>query len=178
VEGRSPQFIGGGVAHGKRPRSHEFPLPRKIRAQGLKIALSAKQLEGNLVILDKAEFHTHKTTELREVLTKKWDLHRAVLIHGNDELDPNLALAARGIKYINFLPTIGANVYDIVNTSTLILTVKALEEMKVRLRPRSRITYPGLENNPSSGDSSIPNSITSSNSSNSSNSSVVAAATP
>jgi large subunit ribosomal protein L4 len=129
---RAPQMRGGGVTFGPRVRSHATGLPKKVRSLALKSALSAKQAEGKLVILDEAKAKTPKTAELAKAL-KALDCGRALVIDGA-ELDANFAKATRNIVGIDVLPSVGANVYDILRRDTLVLTKDAVAQLTERLK--------------------------------------------
>src|SRR5882724_11350808 len=120
---RSPQFRGGAVIFGPVVRSHAFDLQKKVRRLALKTALSAKQAEGKLVVLDAAQLAEGKTKLLGARLAKLgWD---SVLIIGGETLDENFAKAARNLPKVDVLPQQGANVYDILRRDTLVLTREA-----------------------------------------------------
>ncbi len=128
---RSPQMRGGAVAFGPKPRDYGYTLPKKVRRLGLKSALSAKQAEGNLVILKDASLKEPKTSELVKRLEKLgW---ANALIIGGAELDENFAAAAANIPNVDVLPQQGANVYDILRRDTLVLTQQAVEALEARL---------------------------------------------
>ena len=126
------QFRGGGRAFGPTPRDHGHKLPKKVRALALKTALSAKQADGKLIILDDAAVKSPKTSELAATLTKL-GLANALIVSGA-EVDANFALAARNVPNIDVLPTQGANVYDILRRDTLVLTKAAVEGLEARLK--------------------------------------------
>ena len=127
----APIFRKGGVYKGPTPRSHGHDLPKKVRALGLKHALSAKAKEGSLVILDKAT-SSGKTAELaKQVKDLGWK--RALVIDGA-EVNGEFAQAARNIEGLDILPTIGANVYDILKRDTLVLTKAGVEALEARLK--------------------------------------------
>ena len=127
----APIFRKGGVYKGPTPRSHAHDLPKKVRTLGLKHALSAKAKEGSLVILDKAT-SSGKTAELaKQVKDLGWK--RALVIDGA-EVDGDFAQAARNIEGLDILPTIGANVYDILKRDTLVLTKAGVEALEARLK--------------------------------------------
>jgi large subunit ribosomal protein L4 len=129
---KAPQLRGGGVAFGPVVRSHAFGLPKKVRRLALRTALSAKQADGKLVILDKAEAKTAKTADLVKQVTKLgW---ASALVIGGAELDANFARAAGNIRGMDVLPQIGANVYDILRRDTLVLTKDAAEQLQERLK--------------------------------------------
>jgi len=127
----APIFRKGGVYKGPTPRSHAHDLPKKVRALGLKHALSAKAKEGALVILDKATA-SGKTGELaKQVKDLGWK--RALVIDGA-EVSSEFVQAARNIEGLDKLPTIGANVYDILKRDTLVLTKAGVEALEARLK--------------------------------------------
>jgi|TARA_Y100000385_G_scaffold76024_1_gene76893 large subunit ribosomal protein L4 len=127
----APIFRKGGVYKGPTPRSHAHDLPKKVRALGLKHALSAKAKEGALVILDKA-MASGKTAELAKQV-KELGWKRALVIDGA-EVNDDFAQAARNIEGLDILPTIGANVYDILKRDTLVLTKAGVEALEARLK--------------------------------------------
>jgi len=127
----APIFRKGGVYKGPTPRSHAHDLPKKVRSLGLKHALSAKAKEGALVILDKA-VATGKTAELAKQV-KELGWKRALVIDGA-EVNGEFVQAARNIEGLDILPTIGANVYDILKRDTLVLTKAGVEALEARLK--------------------------------------------
>ena len=127
----APIFRKGGVYKGPTPRSHGHDLPKKVRTLGLKHALSAKAKEGALVILDKATANG-KTAELAKQV-KELGWKRALVIDGS-EVNNDFAQAARNIEGLDILPTIGANVYDILKRDTLVLTKAGVEALEARLK--------------------------------------------
>ena len=127
----APIFRKGGVYKGPTPRSHAHDLTKKFRALGLKHALSAKQASGDLIIIDAAELKEGKTKALSAVL-KNLGWKKALFIDGA-EVNENFALAARNIDGIDVLPSMGANVYDILRRDKLVLTKAAVEALEARL---------------------------------------------
>ncbi len=127
----APIFRKGGIYKGPTPRSHAHALPKKVRTLGLKYALSAKAKEGALVILDEASA-SGKTTELvKQVKELGWK--RTLVIDGA-VVNDDFAQAARNIEGLDILPTIGANVYDILKRDTLVLTRAGVEALEARLK--------------------------------------------
>jgi len=128
---RSPQFRGGAVIFGPVVRSHEFGLQKKVRKLGLKTALSAKQAEGKLVVIDAANVAEAKTKALRaQFATLGWE--SVLIIDG--AVDEGFAKAARNLPKVDVLPQQGANVYDILRRDTLVLTRQAVEQLEARLK--------------------------------------------
>ena len=128
---KAPIFRHGGVYKGPTPRSHAFDLPKKFRALGLRHALSAKAKDGSLVVIEAAELAEAKTALLAKAKANLgW---KRVLIIDGAEINENFAKAARNIEGIDILPSIGANVYDILKRDTLVLTRAAVEALEARL---------------------------------------------
>ncbi|PLL11882.1 50S ribosomal protein L4 [Tabrizicola sp. TH137] len=129
---KAPIFRHGGVYKGPTPRSHAHDLPKKFRALGLRHALSAKLKAGELVIVDSLAMAEAKTAMLAKTVKERgWK--RVLIIDGAD-VDANFALAARNIEGIDVLPTIGANVYDILKRDTLVITKAGVEALEARLK--------------------------------------------
>jgi len=129
---RAGIFVGGGKAFGPRPRSHETDLPKKVRALGLRHALSSKAKASELIIIDKAEVKESKTKALRAAFGKL-GFDNALIIDGA-ELNRGFAAAARGIPDIDVLPIQGINVYDILRRRKLVLTKAAVEALEARFK--------------------------------------------
>jgi len=128
---RSPQFRTGGVVHGPVVRDHGYDLPKKVRRLGLISALSQKRAEGKLVVLDSAASAEGRTAVLRkQVAALGW---RSALVIDGAAVDERFARAARNIPGLDVLPTIGANVYDILRHDVLAVTRAGLETLKQRL---------------------------------------------
>jgi large subunit ribosomal protein L4 len=126
---RAPQFRKGGIVHGPIPRSHEYSLNKKVRRLGLISALSQKQVDGKLVVLDAAN-GTAKTGELAKKLKALgWS---SVLIVDH-VVDAGFLRASHNIPGIDVLPTIGANVYDVLKHDVLAITTAGIEGLKQRL---------------------------------------------
>jgi len=126
----APVFIGGGKAHGARRREFNISLNKKIRALGLKMALSAKAQNG-LVIVDSLDVSDAKTKALAGQLAKA-NFGKKVLVMDGEQVNEGFALAARNIVGVNVLPAVGANVYDILKHDTLVLTRAAVEKLEAR----------------------------------------------
>ena len=127
---RAPIFVGGGKAHGPRVRDFNPSLNKKVRALGLKMALSAKARDGKLVVVDNLDIEA-KTKKLQERLGTL-GLGKTALVIDGDALSVGFALASSNLKQIDLLPAIGANVYDILNHETLVLTRAAVEKLEAR----------------------------------------------
>jgi large subunit ribosomal protein L4 len=125
------QFRGGAKPFGPKPREHAHSLPKKVRRLGLKVALSSKLADGKLVVLDRASLDEPRTKPLAAALDRLgWS--SALLIDG-DEIDRNFALASRNLAGLQLLPSVGANVYDILRRDVLVLTTAAVRRLEERL---------------------------------------------
>lgn len=127
----APQFIGGGKAHGPRARDFDPGLNKKIRRLGLATALSVKAAEGKLIVLEDLALAEAKTRTLLAQLTAL-GITNGLFIDG-DAVDNSFALAAANLEKIDALPAIGANVYDILNHDTLVLTRSAVAKLEARV---------------------------------------------
>ena len=129
---RVSQFVGGGVVFGPVVRSHAHDLPKKVRRLALKCALSSKQAEGKLVVLDVAALENPKT-KLLATQIKAFGWHSVLVIDGT-EIDVNFQRAAENLPNIDVLPSQGANVYDILRRDVLVLTKAAVDSLEERLK--------------------------------------------
>ena len=129
---RAPQFRGGGKAHGPVVRSHEHDLPKKVRALGLRHALSAKAKSASLIVIDDLALAEAKTKVLVADFARL-GLTNALLI-GGAEVDLNFARAASNIPNIDVLPVQGINVYDILRRGTLVLSKAAVAALEERFK--------------------------------------------
>jgi large subunit ribosomal protein L4 len=126
----APIFVGGGKAHGPRVRDFNPSLNKKVRALGLKMALSAKAKAGTLTVLDNLDVKDGKTQELSGKLAGL-GLTKALFIDG-DAINVSFAKASSNLVGINVLPAVGANVYDILRADSLVLTRAAVEKLEAR----------------------------------------------
>ena len=127
----APIFRKGGIYKGPTPRSHGHDLPKKFRKLGLKHALSAKAKEGAIVVIDAAEAEGKTGALAKQVKDLGWK--RALVIDGAD-INEGFARAAANIDGLDILPTMGANVYDILKRDTLVLTKAGVEALEDRLK--------------------------------------------
>ena len=125
----APIFRGGGIYKGPTPRSHGHELTKKFRKLGLRMALSAKAKAGALVIIDDAASDGKTAALAKQVKSLGWK--RALIIDGTT-VNENFLQAARNIEGLDILPTMGANVYDILKRDTLVITKSGLEALEAR----------------------------------------------
>jgi len=126
----APVFIGGGKAHGARLRDFNPSLNKKIRALGLKMALSAKA-KGSLIVVDSLELADAKTKALKGHFDANGWSGKVLVIDG-DAVDNGFRLAAGNLVGVDVLAAAGANVYDILNHDTLVLTKDAVAKLEAR----------------------------------------------
>jgi large subunit ribosomal protein L4 len=125
----APQYVGGGKAHGPRARTFDISLNKKIRVLGLKTALSVKQAEGKLIVVKDLALNDAKTKTMKAMLTKL-GVNKPLFIDG--DVNVNFRLACANLYKVDILPVVGANVYDILNHDTLVLTTSAIAKLEER----------------------------------------------
>ncbi len=126
----APIFRHGGVYKGPTPRSHAHELPKKVRALGLKMALSDKASSDRLIVIDTATLEDGKTKSLKAHL-EKLGVRKALFIDG--DVDQGFARAASNLDGVDVLPSAGANVYDIMLKDTLVVTRAGIDALTARL---------------------------------------------
>ncbi len=127
---RAPQYRTGGRVHGPVVRDHGYDLQKKVRKLGLISVLSQKQAEGKLVVLDAAGFASGKTKDL---LGKLGVLGWTSVLVIDAAVDEGFLRASRNLRRVNVLPTVGANVYDILHHDVLAITTAGIDALKARL---------------------------------------------
>ncbi|WP_159998186.1 50S ribosomal protein L4 [Roseomonas sp. 18066] len=128
---RAPQFRTGGVVHGPVVREHGYSLNKKVRRLGLISALSQKAAEGKLIVLDTAAMGADFKTAAMASKVKALGWKSALVVDAT--VDETFGRAVRNLKNVNVLPTLGANVYDILKHDVLAVTRQAVEALKERL---------------------------------------------
>ena len=126
---RAPQWTGGGVVFAPKPRDYSKRLNKKERRLALKVALSEKVRNGNLIVLDKLEFGEIKTKNMVAVL-KALEVTKGLVVLGG--VDNNVVLSARNIPDTRTIPVNNINIYDLLKYEKCVITkdaVKALEEV-------------------------------------------------
>ena len=129
---RAPIFIGGGKAHGPRARVFSASLNKKVRALGLKMALSSKAQGGQLIVLDNLDMGEEAKTKALQMKLAKLGFGKSALVIDGDALNVGFAHASANLQGINLMPALGANVYDIMRHETLVLTRAAVEKLEAR----------------------------------------------
>jgi len=129
---RSPLWRGGGVVFGPKPRSYAYKVPKKVRRQALKMALSSKLANGQLLILDQYPHQEPKTKEFVKVMDNL-QLKKVLFVTPADE--PILTLSSRNVPYVQVMRTEGLNVYDILRYDHLVVFQPAISQIEERLVP-------------------------------------------
>ncbi|XVF27944.1 hypothetical protein REPUB_Repub14bG0153000 [Reevesia pubescens] len=129
---RGPQFRGGAIMHGPKPRSHAIKLNKKVRRLGLKIALSARAAEGKLLVFEDLEVPTHKTKNIVNYVNQMENTKKLLLVDVGP-INEKLKLATQNLHYVNVLPSIGLNVYSILLHDTLVMSRDAVNRIVERM---------------------------------------------
>ncbi|XP_062116679.1 uncharacterized protein LOC133830672 [Humulus lupulus] len=129
---RGPQFRGGAIMHGPKPRSHAIKLNKKVRRLGLKIALTARAAEGKLLVFENLEVPTHKTKNIVNYVQQMENAKKFLLVDG-DVISEKLKLATQNLHYVNVLPSVGLNVYSILQHDTLVMSRDAINRIVERM---------------------------------------------
>ncbi|CAA2965390.1 50S ribosomal L4-like [Olea europaea subsp. europaea] len=129
---RGPQFRGGAVMHGPKPRSHAIKLNKKVRRLGLKIALSARAAEGKLMVFEDLDLPSHKTKNIVNHVSQMENTKKLLMVDGGP-IDEKLKLATQNLHYVNVLPSIGLNVYSIFLHDTLVMSRDAVNRIVERM---------------------------------------------
>ena len=127
---RSPIWRGGGVVFGPKPRSYAYKVPKKVRRLALKMALSSKLANGQLLILDQYPYEAPKTKEFVKVL-ENLQVDKALFITADE--DQVLTLSSRNVPYVQVMRTEGLNVYDILRYDYLVVFHSAISRIEERL---------------------------------------------
>ncbi|KAK6927593.1 Ribosomal protein L4/L1e, partial [Dillenia turbinata] len=129
---RGPQFRHGATMHGPKPRSHAFKLNKKVRRLGLEIALSARTAEGKLLVFEDLELPSHKTKNIVNYVKEMENTKKVLLVDGGP-INEKLKLATQNLHYVNVLPSIGLNVYSILQHDTLVMSRDAVNRIVERM---------------------------------------------
>jgi len=126
----SPVWRGGGVTFGPKTRDYSYQLPKKVRRLALRMALSARNAEGNLVIIDDLNIPAIKSKDFVQVMTK-FDFQDCLVVTlGNDDV---VSKSARNVVGYKVLPVAGLNVYDILKHSKLMIVQDSIAQLEERL---------------------------------------------
>jgi large subunit ribosomal protein L4 len=127
---KSPLLKGGGSVFGPNPRSYGYKVPKKVRKLALKMALSSKCQEKQLVVIDQFNLEEVKTKRFVELL-KGLNLGKTLIV--TDAENSNLELSSRNVPSVKVLRCEGLNVYDVLNCVTLVLLEPSIQGIERRL---------------------------------------------
>lgn len=127
---KSPLLRGGGVVFGPHPRSYAYKVPKKVRRLALKMALSSKVRDNEMVVLDRLELERVKTKDFVAVI-KNLETDNVLLV--TDEKNEKLELSSRNVPNVKVLRSEGLNVYDLLKYKNVILLEPALKALEGRL---------------------------------------------
>jgi len=126
----SPVWRGGGTVFGPKPRDYSYSMPKKVKRLALKMALSARNQEGNLVVVDKFEMPEIKTKNFVQVMNTFQFDNCLVITEG---IDDQISLSSRNAVGYKVLPVEGLNVYDILKHSKLMVIQSSLAKIEERV---------------------------------------------
>jgi len=127
---RAPQWAGGGVVHGPRPRDYEVSVPKKVRKAALRSALSLRKSEDRVLVVDDIVLGEPKT---RLLVAKLRELGADDVLIVTRERDRNLELAGRNLPFVRVLAVMGLNVRDVLLRKHLVILRSALPAVVERL---------------------------------------------
>lgn len=129
---KAPIFVGGGKAHGPKPRDYSYRIPAKARRGGLRSALSVKKQEGKLLVVDGFELKEIKTRTMIDALKKIGVTNGLIVVDGKDE---TLEKSIRNIPHVSLIRWEGLNVYDLMHHEHAVITRAAVEKVQEVLKP-------------------------------------------
>ncbi len=126
----SPLWRGGGVTFGPKPRDYSYKLPKKVRKLGVRMALSTRFSENNMLVLDGFDLADIKTKNFVEVM-KKLNIENGLIV--TPEKNENLEKSSRNLQGFKVIQADGLNVYDILLHRRLVLVQPCLVQLEERL---------------------------------------------
>jgi large subunit ribosomal protein L4 len=125
---RSPLWRHGGTVHGPKPRSYTYSFPRKKLHSAMRSALSAKLNENSVAVVDAFALQSHKTKEFRKIITGLGFSGKVLIVDSSG--DRNLALSARNLPKVKLVPSTGVNIFDVVNSDTLLFSKDSILQVQ------------------------------------------------
>ena len=127
---KSPLLRGGGVVFGPEPRSYAAKVPKRVKKLALKMALSSKFQDENLVVLDDFQLEQIKTKAFLEIISRLNLGSSLIVTHTKDEI---LERSSRNVPGVKVLRSEGLNVYDILKYEALVLLEPSIQGIEGRL---------------------------------------------
>ncbi len=139
---RSPQWRGGGVAHGPKPRDYSQKTPKKMINLALRSALSDRAADGKVVVVDSFNFDAPKTADAVKAMSDLGltDEGRVLIVLAGE--DANAALSFRNLQNVHVLPTAELNAYDVLVSDTVVFTQDALPSAPAPKAKKSKAAKP------------------------------------
>lgn len=131
---KAPIFVGGGITFGPVVRSHAFSLNKKVRALGLKSALSTKFREKNVIVMNDINIEEKKTAAMLGKLNGMGMKQNARILMIDSSISENIRLSSANLHKVDVLPVIGINVLDIIKHEKIIITTSAIDNLQTRLK--------------------------------------------
>jgi large subunit ribosomal protein L4 len=128
---RSPLWYHGGVSFGPKPRDYTWEMPKQLRRQAMRCALSAKLADGELLVLDDLKLQAAKTKEMASFLKKVSPSGRTTVVLGGP--DASIQLSSRNLKSVRILVPQNINTYDLIDCQCLLLTKAAVTKIEESL---------------------------------------------
>jgi large subunit ribosomal protein L4 len=126
----SPLWRGGGTIFGPKPKDYSYKLPKKVRKLGLRMALSTRFSESNMMVLDGFDLDEIKTKKFQEVM-KKLNIDNGLIVV--PERNENLEKSSRNVQGFKVISSEGLNVYDVLLHHRLVLLQSCLDQLEKRL---------------------------------------------
>ncbi|KAG2212288.1 hypothetical protein INT47_001647 [Mucor saturninus] len=132
-DNKAPHITGGGIAFGPKPRDHSTELPRKVQEMGLRVALSAKYAQDQLIVVESLQdLETPKTRDLLDIIQASYDGSKMLVVI--DDCSFNLELASRNIPNCEVIHVEETNVLDLMTYDKLIIEKNAIETLEEALK--------------------------------------------
>lgn len=128
---RSPIWRHGGIVHGPRPRDYSYRFPRKKIRSAMRSALSAKLSENSVAVVEAFQLESHKTKDFRKILTTLGFTGKVLIVDSTENKD--LSLSSRNLPRVKLVPGAGVNIFDVVNSNSLLFSKDSILEVQEAL---------------------------------------------
>ncbi len=125
---RSPLWRHGGTVHGPQPRSYVYNFPRKKLQSAMRSALSAKLSENSVAVIENLTPESSKTKEFQKLLVKMGFTGKVLIV--DSSRNNNLVLSSRNLPKVKLVPGTGVNIFDVVNSNTLLFSKDAILQVQ------------------------------------------------
>jgi large subunit ribosomal protein L4 len=125
---RSPLWRHGGTVHGPKPRDYSYRFPRKKLQNAMRSALSAKLSENSIAVIEAFSLESHKTKDFQKMLAGLGFTGKVLIVDSSRE--KNLSLSSRNLPKVKLVPGTGVNIFDVVNSNTLLFSKDSILQMQ------------------------------------------------